>query len=138
MAVLDINTNPTRHDLRWFGRLLPVFVAVVGAVVWQRTGSLTPAVWVWGVGALLSAVFAAWPAGRTRIYVGWTYAVFPIGWVLSHLLLGVIYFLVITPIGIALRVLRGDPLDRDFKREAPSYWSTHTPPARVDRYLRQF
>ena len=138
MAVLDINTNPTRRDLRWFGLLLPVFVAIVGAVVWRRTGSLTPAAVVWGAGALLSTVFAAWPASRPLIYVGWMYAVFPIGWALSHLLLGAVYFLVITPIGIALRVLRGDPLDRDFKRDAPSYWSAHTPPTRADRYLRQF
>ena len=35
MAVLDINTNPTRRDLRWFGLLLPLFVAIVGAVVWR-------------------------------------------------------------------------------------------------------
>ena len=55
MAVLDINTNPTRRDLRWFGLLLPLFVAIVGAVVWRRTGSLTPATVVWGAGALLSA-----------------------------------------------------------------------------------
>ncbi|MEO1973657.1 MAG: SxtJ family membrane protein [Pirellulaceae bacterium] len=138
MAVLEINTNPTRRDLRWFGLLLPLFVAIVGTVVWRRTDSLTPATVVWGAGALLSAVFAIWPASRPRIYVGWMYAVFPIGWALSHLLLGVIYFLVITPIGIALRILRGDPLDRDFKRDAPSYWSAHTPPERVERYLRQF
>jgi hypothetical protein len=138
MAVLDINTDPTRRDLRWFGLLLPVFVAVVGAIVWRRTGSLTPATILWVVGGLLSAVFAAWPASRRRIFVGWMYAVFPIGWVFSHLLLGAIYFLVITPIGIAVRTLRGDPLDRVIDRSAPTYWTKHTPPSRLDRYLRQF
>ncbi len=138
MAVLEINTNPTRRDLWWFGLLLPLFVAVVGSVVWRRTGSLTPATLLWSAGGLLSGVFACWPASRRRIYVAWMYAVFPIGWVLSHLLLGGIYFLVITPIGISLRVLRGDPLDRGFRREASSYWTAHTPPAGVDRYLRQF
>lgn len=138
MAVLDINTNPTRRDLRWFGRLLPVFVAVVGVVVWRRTGSLTSATSLWVAGGLLSAVFAAWPASRRRIFVGWMYAVFPIGWVVSHVLLGAIYFLVITPIGFAVRLLRGDPLDRAFDRSAPTYWTTHTPPDRVNRYFRQF
>ncbi len=138
MAVLDINTNPTHRDLRWFGLLLPLFFAVIGTLAWRRTGSLTPATMLWGAGGLVTGVFAGWPASRRRIYVGWMYAVFPIGWVLSHLLLGVIYFLVITPIGIAVRVFRGDPLDRAFKRDAPSYWTAHTPASRVDRYLRQF
>jgi len=138
MAVLDINTNPTTRDLRWFGLLLPVFVAIVGLVAWRRTDSWTLAAALWGGGGLLAAVFAAWPASRRRIYVGWTYAVFPIGWMLSHLLLGAIYFLVITPIGIGVRVLRGDPLDRAFRRDAPTYWTRHVPPNRLDRYLRQF
>lgn len=138
MAVLDINTNPTARDLRWFGLLLPVFVAIVGFVAWRRADSWTPAAALWAGGGLLSAVFAAWPASRRPIYVGWMYAVFPIGWVLSHLLLGAIYFLVITPIGLAVRTLRGDPLHRAFRREASTYWTRRTPPSRVDRYLRQF
>lgn len=138
MAVIAINTNPSRRDLLWFGVLLPIFFAFIGVLVWRRTGSLTPATTLWVVGGTVSTLFALWPASRRRIYVGWMYAVYPIGWTVSHLLLGVVYFGVITPLGLAMRVLRRDPLERRFDRAASSYWEAHDPAGRIKRYLRQF
>ena len=138
MAVIEINTNPSRRDLLWFGLLLPVFLAIVGTLIWRRTGSLAAGTAVWTLGGIASALYALWPAGRRRIYVGWMYAVYPIGWAVSHVLLGVVYFVVITPIGLALRLLRHDPLKRAFDRTATSYWVRHNPADRVERYLRQF
>ena len=138
MAVIEINTNPSRRDLLWFGLLLPVFFAIVGVLVWRRTGSLTSGWVLWAAGGSLSALFAVWPASRRRIYLGWMYAVYPIGWTLSHLLLGVVYFVIMTPIGLALRVLGRDPLERSFDRTATTYWVRHNPAQRIERYLRQF
>ena len=138
MAIIEINRTPSHQDLRWFGLLLPVFFAIVGALVWHRTGSLTPATAVWAAGGTVSALFALWPASRRRIYVGWMYAVYPIGWTVSHLLLGVVYFLIITPIGLALRVLRRNPLERGLDRTAATYWVRHNPANSIKRYLRQF
>ena len=138
MAVIAINTNPSRKDLLWFGLLLPVFFAIVGVLVWRRTGSLTSGWVLWAAGGSLSALFAVWPASRRRIYLGWMYAVYPIGWTLSHLLLGVVYFVIMTPIGLALRVLGRDPLERSFDRTATTYWVRHTPVQRIERYVRQF
>ena len=138
MAIIEINTNPTRRDLRWFGVLLPFFFAIVGALVWQRTGVVSLAAVLWAVGGAISTSFALWPASRRRIYVGWMYAVYPIGWTVSHLLLGIVYFLVMTPIGLTMRVLRLDPMARRFDRAASSYWVHRYPAGRIDRYLRQF
>ncbi len=138
MTIIETNTNPSRRDLLWFGLLLPVFFATVGILVWRRTGSLTSGTILWAGGGLVSALFALWPASRRRIYVGWMYAVYPIGWTVSHLLLGMVYFAIITPIGLALRILGRDPLERVFDRDAPTYWVTHDPAQRIARYLRQF
>mgnify|MGYP001167646568 FL=1 len=138
MAIIEIKTNPTRRDLRWFGVLLPFFFAIVGALVWQRTGVVSLAAVLWAVGGAISTSFALWPASRRRIYVGWMYGVYPIGWLVSHLLLGVVYFIIITPIGFGLRFLRRDPLQRRFDRGIKTYWIQHDPPGRVERYFRQF
>ena len=138
MAVIEINKNPSRRDLLWFGLLLPVFCAIVGVLVWRRTGSLTSATALWAVGGTVSVLFALWPASRRRIYVGWMHAVYPIGWTVSRLLLGVVYFVVITPIGVALRILGRDLLERPFDRAAATYWVRHNPAGRTERYLRQF
>ena len=138
MAVIEIHRNPSRQDLLWFGLLLPVFFAIVGVLVWRRTGSLPPATAVWTSGGTVTALFALWPASRRRIYVGWMYAVYPIGWTVSHLLLGVVYFVVITPVGLALRALRRNPLERRVDRAAATYWVRHNPADSIKRYLRQF
>ena len=138
MAVIEINRTPSRRDLLVFGLLLPIFFAGVGLLVWRRTGVLTPAAALWAVGATLSTIYAVWPTSRRIIYIGWMTAVYPIGWTVSHLLLGIVYFLVMTPIGLTMRVLRLDPMARRFDRAASSYWVHRYPAGRIDRYLRQF
>ena len=86
------------------------------------------------VGGVLGAVA---PQLLKWIFVGWIVAVFPIGWTVSHLLLGFIFFFVLTPIGLLLRVLGHDPMNRTFDRNAKTYWTTHEQ-APVARYFRQF
>ena len=134
--MLPINRDPSARDLRSFGLLLAVFVGIVGGLSWWRTGLVPYA--IWGGGGLLALVYGLVPALRRPVYVGWTYAAFPIGWTVSHLLLGLIYFGVITPIGIALRALGRDPLTRRFDPAARSYWIRYSPQRDVARYFKQF
>jgi len=138
MALLDLNRNPSAAELRSFGRLLPVFGLVVGGSLWWRGHA--PAVAGGIAGAILVAalVFAAAPAVRRPLYLGWISAVYPIGWVVSHVVLGAMYFLVITPIGLAVRWLRGDPLARGFDRQAATYWITRGGERPPESYLREF
>ena len=72
------------------------------------------------------------------VYVGLMVAVFPIGWVVSHLLMTLFYFLFLTPIGILMRLLGNDPMQRRLDRDATSYWVKHDPGRRADRYFRPF
>ena len=88
-------------------------------------------------GAVLCVAYYAVAPLRLPMYLGWMRLVFPIGWVVSHLLFGVIYFLVLTPIGLTLRLIGHDPLRRHRPPSAVSYWTEH-PVADQDRYFRQF
>ena len=42
--------------------------------------------------------------------------------------MGIIFFLVVTPTGILMRLTGRDPLNRRFERSASTYWITRTPP----------
>ena len=44
-----------------------------------------------------------------------------LGWLDSHLILGLIYLVVLQPIAITMRLLGHDPLRRSFKPELDSY-----------------
>ena len=137
MALLEIDRHPTAGNLRWFGVLLAVFVALAGGLAYWRLDASTGRM-VWTAGVALAAIYAAVPPSRRWIYLGWLYAAFPVGWTLSHLALAAAYYLVLVPIGLLLRLFRGDPLDRELRRSAASHWAARQPVRDVRRYFRQF
>ena len=60
-----------------------------------------------------------------------------IGYVVSHVLLTIIFFTVITPLALLLRLLGKDPL-RLRQTEGQSCWIVHPGPRAKERYYRQF
>jgi hypothetical protein len=138
MAIINIDRNPPERLLRSFGFLLAAFVPLFGALVGWRSGRLDLAVAVWVVGGLLTAIYWLAPALRRPIYVGWMYAVFPIGWTISHVLMAAIFYGVVAPIGFGLRLAGRELLPRQFDRSARTYWVPHAKPDHVNRYFRQY
>ena len=139
MSKLPINWNPTRRDLRWFGGLLIVFCAVVAGLWWRRTGGTTGPFVLIAVGTLLGALGLVQPAAIRWLYVGWMIAVWPIGFLVSYVLLAAIFLGVITPIGLMLRLANRDPMRKAFDRDASSYWIARPPETSdTSRYFRQF
>src|SRR4029453_11115515 len=102
MAVIDINHNPSRRDLTWFGFLLVVFFGVVGALVFWRLQSPIAARIIWSLGTILGIIYFAVRPLRLPLYIAWISVFYPIGWTVSHLLLGIIFLLVLMPIGLLM------------------------------------
>ena len=138
MALLEINRNPSRRDLAWFGAVLLLFFTVIGAIAGRSLASDVARNVLWGAGAGLALVYYAVPALRRPMFVGWMYAAYPLGFIVSHLLLGLVYFGVVTPIGLLMRAVGHDPMARRFDRTAPTYWIAREQVHDVRRYFRQF
>ena len=136
--MLTIDRNPPKERLRSFGVLLAMFVPLFGALVWWRTGKVETATTIWIAGGVLTAIYWLAPPIRRLVYVGWMYAAFPIGWTVSHLLMAVIFYGVITPIGWIMRAGGRDPLRRTFDRSAGTYWVPHERSDDISRYFRQY
>jgi len=135
MAAHSINWNPSLRELRQFAGLCLLFFGGVAAWMYARHGA---GPWPTGLAALavvLGLPGLAFPKLLKPIYVGWMVAVFPIGWTVSHVLLGVIFYGVVTPIGLILRLTGHDPMNRKFDRQAKSYWIEHEH-AEAARYFR--
>jgi branched-chain amino acid transport system permease protein len=60
----------------------------------------------------------------------------PIGWVLSHILLRVIYYLVLTPVALVFRLAGRDPLALR-RRDATSHWVPFAQGEDGESYFRQ-
>ena len=138
MAMIEIDRNPAPRTLRQFAGLFLVAFGVIGYLLLRRTGSTEAAVAVWGVAALVFLVGMIRPRAIRLVYVGMIYLAFPIGWVVSHILLAIVLYFVFTPIGWALKLFGRDPLERGFDPRADSYWTDHRQAASIDRYFRQF
>ncbi|MBI1875750.1 MAG: hypothetical protein HYS05_17935 [Acidobacteria bacterium] len=139
MALLKINRNPSPRELRQFaGIWWPALFGVIAWTIYSRSGSVGAAGAVLGAALIIGAIGFVKPPFMRVIYVGWMTAVFPIGWVVSHAVLGVVFFLVMTPIGLMMRALGRDPMARAFDRTATSYWQPRDTTTDVSRYFRQF
>jgi hypothetical protein len=135
---MRVNTLPSKQELRTFGLLLPASVLFAGLGLGHLFHSGAVRRWAWAVGGLIALVYLALPVVRRRIFVGLSYLTYPIGWVVTQVLLTTIFLLVVTPIGLLLRLLGKDPLTRRFDPAAESYWVERPPETTTYRYFNQF
>lgn len=139
MKLVEINKDPSPRDLRWFGLMFGAFLLVVGAIFRWRLGQPGAARWLWIAALIVPAIYYAIPPVRKPMFVGWMYLTLPIGWVVSHVVLAVFYYLILTPVGMFMRfVLKRDPMQRRFDPSSASYWITREEQPEAQRYFRQF
>jgi hypothetical protein len=126
------------RQLRQFAIALVVFAVAAVALRWVRHGS--PGAWAVGSG---SAAVAAGIAGAFfPRRIAWLFSVvttvtYPIGLVVSEMMLVVLYFGVITPMALVCRLAGRDRLQRTIDRAAPTYWTPRRGASEPSRYFRQ-
>jgi hypothetical protein len=124
---------------QWKGVIVPMVVGLVYAAVRFVPSPAIVAIAVAGALTLLGVV--VWLRGTfgNRFYRTWLLLFVPLAWSVSTLLLVLVFFVVLTPIGVAFRLLGRDPLKRKFDRNAPSYWVKREETAtEASSYFRQF
>jgi len=147
MAIVEVNWKPGRGQLRAFGAAGAILLAAIAAWVFFRRALFglslgEPAARI-TAGALLAAAVlpavlaAAAPRALRPLYVVLTALGLPIGFVMSYVFLGVVYFGLFTPIALIFRLVGRDALSRKFDREASTYWRPHRATKEIRRYFRQ-
>ncbi len=136
MRFSDIPRDPDTKTLRQFAGLWILFFAAIGCYQLFRGTTIWP--WVFLTLALVVGLPGlAFPKFLKPIFVTWMILAFPIGWVISHLLLLLVFCFVFTPLGLLLRALGHDPL-RLKKNAVESYWTEKEQQQDPRRYLKQF
>jgi hypothetical protein len=134
----DIPRDPTPRTLRQFAGLWLAFFGAWACWEWLARGRPAVAVAL-GVAALAVGLTGlARPSAVRPVFVGWMVLAFPVGWLVSRLLLAALYYTVFTPIGLLFRLLGRDALELRRRPDRPTYWSPR--PEAVDplRYLREY
>jgi hypothetical protein len=135
--MIAIDWNPTHRFLRQFAALFVVFFVAIGAFRFFYRNDPTTAYVMWSI-APVGLVGLAWPAFMRYVYVTWMAIVFPLGWTVSMAILSAIFYLVVSPIGIIMRLCGHDRCGRQPDPDATTYWKPRRPIADPARYFRQF
>jgi hypothetical protein len=135
--MISVQWNPERKQLRQFaGIWFPAFCALLGWMIGAKSGQWTAVQMGWAVCGLLAAAGIVYPPSIRPVFVGLILATFPIGWVVSHVLLGAIFYGLVTPIGVILRATGHDPLQLK-PPTGSSLWKTPVGKTDPASYLRQ-
>lgn len=138
MLKLDIDWKPSAQALRKFGIGGAIFLPIVAVILWAR--DVGPA-WTWsvgGAGALIGALAFVAPKILRPIYLLVTAVTAPIGLAVNLILLTLIFYGMLLPIGLVFRVIGRDALHRKIEPDRDSYWQAHETPKDASRYFKQF
>jgi hypothetical protein len=148
MSLASANFKPSRTQLRGFGVVCLVVFGGLGvqAFFWHSLlrfalsapSARTTGVVLWVVAVTCYVLGRVAPLALRPLWVVLMAIAWPIGFVVSRVALGIVYFGVLTPIGLLFRALGRDPLARRFEPDRPSYWVARKPVTDVRRYFRQF
>jgi hypothetical protein len=137
MQLSDIPHNPTRSTLRSFGLLCLLFFGGMAILRMLKHGP-SPALWMLlALGCAAALVGLLQPSLLRWVFVGWMYLAFPIGWLVSRIALGILFFCVFAPLGIVFRIMERDRL-RLRPSEQGSCWTVKPVPTDPAAYFRQF
>jgi hypothetical protein len=129
---------PTPRTLRQFGGLWIVFFGAMAT--WQGLHHSRSGIAIaLGIVALtIGPLGVVAPHVIRPVFVGWMFAVYPVGWLVSRFMLGVLFYGLFTPIGIISRAIGRDELRLRPHRASDTYWTTKPQAADRAQYLKQF
>lgn len=135
--MISIQWNPEKRQLRQFaGIWFPAFCALLGWILGVKSGHWGAVQMAWAACGLLALLGVFFPSLIRPVFVGLILLTYPIGWVVSHLLLGAIFYLLFLPIGLVLRLTGHDPLELR-PPTGNSLWKTPVGKTDAASYLRQ-
>ena len=138
LHMIEIQWNPTKRDLRIFAALLIVLSTIAAVILWFRTGNAPLSTSIAGCGTVIGGVGCIRPQAIRWFYLTWITVTFPIGWTVSHLILAVVYYLVLTPIALLLRIGGHDSMKKRWEKTQQTYWEARTKERTPKDYFRQF
>jgi hypothetical protein len=130
--------KPTDRMLRQFSGIWIVFFGAIAALQefhHQRHGL---ALVLAALAVTAGPIGLAWPRAIRPIFIGWMVVVYPIGWVVSRLILGTLFYGMFTPVAWFFRLTGRDALGLKRQPEAATYWQAKAGARDKSQYLRQF
>ncbi|MFO1449160.1 MAG: hypothetical protein U1F61_13485 [Opitutaceae bacterium] len=136
MQLIRINHTPSRDQLAVFAVAWLVFVAAWGFIASAKDAvTLARTFWILAAGVpLLGLIF---PSFLRLVYLALSYVTYPIGLLVSYVVLALVYYLGFTLLGLTMRLFLYDPLALRRDTTVTSYWQKRNQDRPPSTYFRQ-
>jgi hypothetical protein len=127
--------NIERGELREFGLITGTLFAVLFGFLFPFLRNRAYVAWPWVIFAALSATAILRPIALLPVYRVWNVLGLALGWINSRVVLVIVFYCVVAPLGLLGQLLGRDPMTRELDREAASYRevSRRTPREGIER-----
>ena len=110
----------TKKTLRQFGLMVGGVFLFIGLwpLVWRQEAMR---IWVVVPGALLAAAGLVMPGVLKHVYRGWRWVGHVMGWVNTRIILGILFYGMVTPMGMFMKLTGRDPMRRKLEPDTKTY-----------------
>ena len=123
------------RDLRQFAFTRGAIIAALFGVLLPWLWNASYPVWPWILACLFTTWGAAAPTSLRPIYRAWMRFGLLLNRIMTPVILGVVFYLVITPMAVLMRIRGRDTMARSFDAESKSYRleSTRSPVQKMEK-----
>jgi hypothetical protein len=122
---MKLNKNPSPEEVRRFAFVWMFVAAAMASLLFWRHHTVGAKI-LWAASGVVGISGMAIPSIAKTFYRIWMSLAFAINWIITHLLLGLIFWLVLTPIALLFKVTGRDALRlKKLPSGQESYWLDH-------------
>jgi hypothetical protein len=147
--MIKLNLKPDDRILRQFAWVAAIGFPLIAAMftkgdaafwqIWRFDWTHPVVLSLGGLGIVQLAACLAGLRQLTQVlFVVMTLIAFPIGFVLSHVLIALIYYLVFTPMALVFKLIGRDAMQRRLDPSIASYWHDRGAPRPPSSYFKLY
>ena len=127
-----------KKDIKSFSRLVGgIFLALGGLFLWRDKHTfLCP--YFFGIGGFLVVVGEVYYPLLKPVYKGWMFFSVCLGFVMSRVILTILFFFILTPISLLARIVGKKFIDKSFRSDVESYWIRREETPTIESYENQY
>jgi len=110
-----------RKDLRSFGLVMAAALILIFGLLLPWIFDHAIPKWPWLGAGVFASLALIWPGVLAPVYKAWMKFGHVAGWINTRIILGLVFFLIVLPIGLLMRLSGKDPMARKLSAEPASY-----------------
>jgi hypothetical protein len=133
----DIPFHPPVTTLRWFAAIWVLLLTGLAGAAFLLRDDVTTALALLGLALVFGLLGVARPMALRPLFVGMMVVTYPVGWLVTQLLLALVFCCLFTPLALLFRLIGRDALGRRWDPARDSYWTPKPAGEGLRSYFRQ-